>query len=338
MGRVKRAQKLILSLFILGQACIHVEPSRGENYVSEVGQNSNNESETVEIPEDDVKEEYLSKQDLEQRQRKLEQAEANYNANPDDEVNVIWFGRRLAYLGRYQEAVNVFSEGLIKNPSSYKLLRHRGHRLITLKKYDEAIEDLTEAVFFSNDAPFEIEPDGIPNTLNRPLTNVKWNIWYHLGLAYYLKGNYDKSISSYKQCMKFASNDDLRVKTTNWLYASYRKIGNDDAADALASLVSNNINLIEGESRIYNDLIKLYQGLVRADILIRRYTANGELNNIIGYGVGNFHLLEGNIQGAQNIFNRVIEGSHKDSFGYLATEADMSALANSLNNSSTARL
>lgn len=33
----------------------------------------------------------------------------------------------------------------------------------------------------------EFEPDGIPNALNPPLTLPHRNIWYHLGLAYYLK-------------------------------------------------------------------------------------------------------------------------------------------------------
>ena len=35
----------------------------------------------------------------------------------------------------------------------------------------------------------QIEPDGLPNKNNIPLTTLHGNIWYHLGLAYYLKND-----------------------------------------------------------------------------------------------------------------------------------------------------
>ncbi len=324
---------IAISLFGLTfSGCIKVEPSLGEDYQSPVSQTATpvSDEDDEEVTSAEVKEEYLSQQALELRQDKLVAAETKYNSNPDDPENVIWYGRRLAYLGRYQDAIRVYTEGLNKFPRSYKLRRHRGHRYITTKQFDLAINDLTEAAFYSTGVPNEIEPDGIPNSLNRPLTNVKWNIWYHLGLAYYMKGNYDKAISSYKKCLEFATNDDLQVKTTNWLYVSYRKIGNMDAATSLASLIHSNMNLIEGESRIYHDLIKLYKGFATADILIRRYTADGELNSIIGYGVGNYYMMVGEIENAQNVFNTVTSGSQKDSFGYIAAEIDLNTLASSV--------
>jgi tetratricopeptide (TPR) repeat protein len=322
----------ILAFAVALNSCIKVEPSLGDDYsaptvsvVKPVLEPTEAELSTMEI-----KEEYLSQQALEQRQEKLVDAEADFNEDPDNEENIIWYGRRLAYLGRYQDAINVFTEGLVKFPRSYKLRRHRGHRYLTTRQFDLAINDLTEAAFYTTGVPNEIEPDGIPNSLNRPLTNIKWNIWYHLGLSYYLKGNYDKAISSYKKCLEFATNDDLQVKTTNWLYVSYRKIGNNDASEALASLIHSNMNLIEGESRIYHDLIKLYREFVTPDILLRRYTSSGELNTIIGYGVGNFYLMGGDIEQAQAVLNRVIAGSQKDSFGYIASETELATLANSV--------
>ncbi len=335
MNRLFRIS-LVISIFILVQSCIRVEPSYGDDYESNLTIPVPVSTEPAELDKTEVKEEYLSQQALEQRQKKLTDAESDYNEDPNDLENIIWYGRRLAYLGRYQDAINVFTEGLSKFPRSYKLRRHRGHRYITTKQFDKAIDDLTEAAFYTHGVPNEIEPDGIPNSLNRPLTNVKWNIWYHLGLAYFLKGNYDKSISSYKKCLEFATNDDLQVKTTNWLYTSYMKIGNRDAATALASLIHSDMNLIEGESRIYHDLIKLYRGFVTPDILMRRYNSNGEINTIIGYGVGTYYLQEGNVESARSMFNRVIEGTQKDSFGYIASEIELTTLSNSV--SATARL
>ncbi len=323
--------KLYLIVFLLHflvTNCIQVEPSRGENYLSENQITSTPSAITLSSGDQEVKQQYLSSQEQERRRRKLREAEADYNNNPDSLPNIIWYGRRLAYLGRYQEAINIYSEGLRKFPRSYKLYRHRGHRFITLKQFDQAIEDLANAAFYVTDAPIEIEPDGIPNALNKPLTTVHWNIWYHLGLSYYMKGNYDKAISSFKKCIEYNNNPDLEVKTTNWLYVTYRKIGNTDAADALISIIPSRMKLIGSDSRLYHDLIMLYRGFMTPDILVQRNTKGNELEANIGYGIGNWYLLEGQVESARNIFNRVLEGSQKDSFGYIATEVETGTLNN----------
>ena len=54
-------------------------------------------------------------------------ARKNFDANQSEE-NYIWLGRRTAYLTRYNEAIDIFSEGIDKFPVSYRLYRHRGHR------------------------------------------------------------------------------------------------------------------------------------------------------------------------------------------------------------------
>jgi tetratricopeptide (TPR) repeat protein len=323
---------LIFFTLHLVPSCIEVRPSTGEKNISSSLQQSNsvavsNEENRVEQVDQQTKQEYLSTQDLERRRQKLEDAERDYNLDPENEENIIWYGRRLAYLGRYQEAITVFTDGLTKFPQSFKLYRHRGHRYITTRQFDLAIEDLQNAAFYSSNIPNEIEPDGIPNALNKPLSNVKWNIWYHLGLAYYMKGNYDKAISSYKKCLEFSNNNDLDVKTHNWLYVTYRKIGNTDAADALAAVIPSRIRLVE--TRIYHDLIMLYRGFVTPEVLIRRNTNKGELEANVGYGIGNWYLMEGQVERAIQIFNRILEGSQKDSFGYIAIEVEMTTLSNS---------
>ncbi len=326
MNRLFSSIFLFCVLFPAIQGCIEVTSSKGKDYLV-ANQRSSNVTTSSHGNEEEIKREYLSKQALERRQNKLAEAEADYNTDPDNEENIIWYGRRLAYLGRYQEAVNIYSEGLVKFPSSYKLYRHRGHRMITLRQFDQAIDDLQNAAFYALDIPGnEIEPDGIPNALNKPLSNTQWNIYYHLGLAYYMKGNYDKAISSFKKCLDFSNNNDLDVKTTNWLYVTYRKIGNTDAADALVSIIPSRMRLTE--TKIYHDLIMLYRGFETPDMLIRRNTRDNKLNADVGYGIGNWYLLEGQVESAQNIFNRIIEGSQRDAFGYIATEVEMNTLAN----------
>ena len=71
----------------------------------------------------------------------LQVAMDNWKANPSED-NYIWYGRRLGYLSRFQEAIDILTEGIAKFPASGQLYRHRGHRFISLRQFDKGIEDL----------------------------------------------------------------------------------------------------------------------------------------------------------------------------------------------------
>ena len=55
-------------------------------------------------------------------------ARDNFEQNPTALDNIIWLGRRVAYLSRYREAIDIFSEGIRQHPDAPELYRHRGHR------------------------------------------------------------------------------------------------------------------------------------------------------------------------------------------------------------------
>ena len=58
----------------------------------------------------------------------LAEAKANYDADPNDAMNIIWYGRRVAYTGDYRRAIEIFTEGIEKHPTDARMDRHRGHR------------------------------------------------------------------------------------------------------------------------------------------------------------------------------------------------------------------
>src|SRR5262245_4230558 len=73
-----------------------------------------------------------------ERVAKLREARAAYDLRPGDVDAIVWLGRRTAYLGRYREAIDLYTQGLAQHPDSAELLRHRGHRYITLRRFDRA--------------------------------------------------------------------------------------------------------------------------------------------------------------------------------------------------------
>ena len=115
-----------------------------------------------------------------------EQAKLDYDRDPDDADAIIWLGRRTAYLGDYRGAIRVFSEGVEKHPDDPRMLRHRGHRYISIREFQRAIDDLEKASRLIEGTENETEPDGLPNAQGIPVSSLHGNIWYHLGLAYYL--------------------------------------------------------------------------------------------------------------------------------------------------------
>ena len=148
----------------------------------------------------------------------LQIAKANYESNPNSLHNIVWYGRRTAYLAKYKEAIEIYTKGLEKFPNSPELYRHRGHRYISIRQFDNAIADFEKAGALSADRAVISEADGIPNKLNKPLSNLQFNIWYHWALAYYLKGDFDKAIELYNACMQYSNNPDLLCATSDWLY------------------------------------------------------------------------------------------------------------------------
>ncbi|MHC4101056.1 MAG: tetratricopeptide repeat protein, partial [Planctomycetota bacterium] len=172
----------------------------------------------------------LDRDTLITRGRELAEAHAAFREDPLDEQNIVWLGRRLAYLGRYRQAIAVYSDGLILHPDSYRLLRHRGHRYITLRRLDDAIDDLELAATLIEDVPDETEADGLPNDRNIPTSTSHTNVYYHLGLAHYVKGEFGPAVDAYRRCLDFSGNDDMRCAAIYWLYLTLCRLGHDDEA------------------------------------------------------------------------------------------------------------
>ena len=127
----------------------------------------------------------------------LAQAEKDLAASPNDAEAIIWAGRRLAYLWRYQDSIAMFSKGITLHPDNPKLYRHRGHRYITTRQFDRAIADFDKAVAL------------IKGQAGRDRTRwrarIRWasraarctsTSGITSALAHYLKGDYEKSLDA----------------------------------------------------------------------------------------------------------------------------------------------
>jgi tetratricopeptide (TPR) repeat protein len=247
-------------------------------------------------------------------------AKQEYESNPDKPDNIIWYGRRTAYLGRYEEAIKIYSEGIQKFPANPRFYRHRGHRYISLRKFDLAIKDFEKAGRLIEGAENEIEPDGMPNAMNIPVSTLHGNIWYHLGLAYYLKHDYERAYAAYTRCRDTGSNDDNLVSSTHWLYMIQRRLGNKALAEQMLEPISEEATIIENTD--YYRLCKFYKGLIPLDsILIAE--DDSPSSDAVKYGLANWYFYNGEKEKSRAVLEDILDGKSWTSFGYIAAESDM---------------
>jgi tetratricopeptide (TPR) repeat protein len=254
----------------------------------------------------------------------LASARAAYDKNPADVEAAIWLGRRTAYLGRFGEAIEIYTRAIELHPDEPRLYRHRGHRYITLRKFDLAIRDLKRAADLIEGRPDQLEPDGQPNARNIPTSTLNTNIYYHLGLAHYLKGEFADATNAYRRCLEFSKNPDMLVATTNWLYMTLQRLGLKDDAQRALDPIAPGMDVIENEA--YYGLLMAYKGHASLESL--KSASKGIDAVTIGYALGNISIAAGRIEEGVKRLKSMME-KHADqwpAFGYIAAEADVARL------------
>ena len=256
----------------------------------------------------------------------LEQATAALDATPDDPEALIWVGRRTAYLGRYRQAIGIYTDGLDSHPEYPALYRHRGHRFISTRQLDSAIADLTRAAELVRNQPDAIEADGLPNERGIPTSTLQSNIFYHLGLAQYLSADFESALDAYERCLKVSTTPDNVVATSHWLYMTLRRLGRDDEAAAVLQPISAELDIIENQD--YHRLLLMYKGDIDPEVMASEIgSAPGTLGSAtLGYGLGNWFLAEGERDRALAVFSNILAGDQWAAFGYIAAEAEMARL------------
>ena len=259
-------------------------------------------------------------------EKNLKIAYENFNQNPNSD-NLIWIGRRHAYLGNYESAIKYFSQGISTYPLDARFYRHRGHRLITNRCFERAINDLKKAASLSNNKPNEIEPDGLPNALNIPTSTLKGNIYYHLGLAYYFESQLKDGMLAFEKCIELSKNNDSFVAAANWLYIIYYQLNMINKANKLLTKIDNQMNLIENHS--YLSILNFYKNSTSQFDIEKKIFKEESLNNItVAFGLGNFYLLKGETEKAYKIYNLITNSDQWSSFAYIGAEVMLKKLSN----------
>jgi tetratricopeptide (TPR) repeat protein len=258
---------------------------------------------------------------LEARQRaeaQLDSARQAYDLAPDNADVILTYGRRLAALGRYREAIGMWTEGIDKHPRDPRFYRFRGHRWITVRRFDRAVSDLEAGERLLRGRPDQPDPDGVAGS------TLQESVWYHLGIAHYLRGDFARAAYAFRFAVDAARGPDQRVASTDWLYMSLRRAGRPDEARTALNAVPANIRVNEAGS--YLQRLRLYRGEIPVDSLLDPAGKSTIDITTQAYGAGNWYLYNGRPGDAEQVFWKVLQGENWAPFGYIAAEADLRRL------------
>jgi Flp pilus assembly protein TadD len=237
---------------------------------------------------------------LQKLQAALQEAAVKLERDPQNADLLIAYGRALAGLWRYREAIEVYSKAIALHPQNALLYRHRGHRYISTRQFDKAVADLTKA-----DAL-------LPND---------YDILYHLGLAHYLRGEFEKSLPAYERCLAAAKDDGSRIAASNWYHHALRRAGKKAEAEKLLAAIAAGMNA--GENASYLNLLLFYKGLKPEEELLKAAEATPLELATTGYGVGAWYLYNGAPDKAKALFEKVVATPYWPAFGFIGAETEL---------------
>lgn len=261
---------------------------------------------------------------LERQERLLEEARKQLYRAPTQADSWIWVGRRLAYLGRYRAAQRVYTQGLVLNPNSYRLLRHRGHRWLTLRQFALAEVDLAQAERLSRNEPDRIEPDGLPNAAGVPTGTDRTSITYHLALAHYLQGDFESAAHWWQSCHDVADNPDMWSAASYWLY--HAKLRSGDATGAAQVLASVDAGWELLENHVYHRLLLHYRGDLDRETVLEGGGADTIASPTTLYGLAIHDLEQGRRDLALRGFQSTRSAGSWAAFGAIAAEVECAHL------------
>ncbi|MBQ1074258.1 tetratricopeptide repeat protein [Micromonospora sp. C31] len=260
--------------------------------------------------------------------------------------------RLKGYLNKHGESVALLTEALELEPGSARLLRFRGHRRISIGDYAGAIADLRAAadqlpgvedeyemyqpevekdvVSLILGRPEQVRPQHLtdtmaaqdPQALGRYNATLHAGIWYHLGVAQYLIGDFEGCLPSFRAAEESSRHQEGTVASQDWQYMALRRLGRPAEAEEVLDRFRK-ISLVQEDHLVgYEGRMQLYTGEITPEQLWAMCDGNDLKTVTQGYGLGNWYYHQGDVDKAREVFDGVLRTGVSHAFAYLAVKAE----------------
>lgn len=217
-------------------------------------------------------------------------------------------------LYRFSESIPLYTRGLDEYPSDVRFLRFRGHRFLSIRRFDPAILDLKRAA--------EMAP-------------ASFDVSYHLALAYYFRGDYSHAAREYQRCLAMSAANpptvfrglpagwrtcyqldaDSRVATLHWNWLALRRAGRSAEAAALIAPVDDTVKVKDNSAYL--------RGILQFKREHAEAATQPQAGPTVGYSLGMWHLLAGRKTEACAAFDKVLTSPHWSTFGFIGAENEV---------------
>lgn len=231
----------------------------------------------------------------------IARAENALASDPRNIDLIIQLGVAQSGARQFREAIETFTRGLTIAPNNPLLLRWRGHRYLSVREFDRAMDDLTRG---------------------SRLDSTIYGIWYHLGIVRYSRGDFAGAVEAFTRAQPRAPDAGEFAGSTDWLWMSLMRAGR--AAEAQAMLARRPDSL--AVTNAYARRLKLYRREIGPDdVMTPADTADVQVATL-SYGIGNWYLLRGDTARARAWFERSIRSGGWPAFGFIMSEVELRRL------------
>jgi tetratricopeptide (TPR) repeat protein len=228
-------------------------------------------------------------------------AEMLLAAEPRSVPLIIQLGLAHSGLRQFREAIETFTRGLSIEPNNPVLYRWRGHRYLSVRELDRAMDDLTRG---------------------SRLDSTNYGIWYHLGIVRYARSDFTGAADAFRRALPRAPDASEAAGATDWLWMSLSRAGRRADAQALLERRPDSLPT----TIAYAQRLRLYRGQIGPDSVITPADTGDVALATLSYGVGNWYLVRGDTVRARDWFERSVRSGGWPAFGFIVSEVELRRL------------
>lgn len=228
----------------------------------------------------------------------IARAESALAADPRNVDKLIALGVAQSGVRQYREAIETFTRGLKVAPNNAVLYRWRGHRYLSTRQFDRAMDDLTRGA---------------------TLDSTIYGIWYHLGIVRFARRDFPAAVDAFTRALPMAPDSAERSGATDWLWMSLSRAGRGAEAQAL---LDRHPDTPPG-ANAYTQRLRLYRGEVRPDSVFTPADTSDIQIATLSYGIGNWYLVRGDSANARKWFERSVASGGWPAFGFIISEIEL---------------
>ena len=232
----------------------------------------------------------------------IARAESALAADPQSVERIVQLGVAQSGARQFREAIQTFTRGLTIAPNDAVLYRWRGHRYLSVREFDRALDDLTRG---------------------SRLDSTNYGIWYHLGIVRYARGDFAAAADAFARAQRRPPDAAELAGATDWLWMSLSRAGR--AAEARAMLDRRPDSLAAANA--YAQRLRLYRGQIGPDDVITAADTGDVAVATLSYGVGNWYLVRGDTAHARAWFERSVRSGGWPAFGFIMSEVELRRLS-----------